>query len=109
MSNHGGRQLDSAPASISVLPEIASAVGSRTEILLDGGIRTGRTCSRRWRSARGLPDRPLVALWPRRRGQGGVTQVLEILRKELDTSMALAGLTDVRSVTPAALHTPRRV
>ncbi len=110
VSNHGGRQLDSAPASISVLPEIASAVGTRTEVLLDGGIRTGQDVLKALAlGARGCLIGRSWLYGLAAGGQGGVTQVLEILRKELDTSMALAGLTDVRSVTPAALHTPRRV
>ena len=52
VSNHGGRQLDGAASSISMLPKIADAVGDDIEILFDGGVRTGMTCCARSRSAR---------------------------------------------------------
>jgi L-lactate dehydrogenase (cytochrome) len=99
VSNHGGRQLDGAPSSISALPAIAEAVGSKIEVWMDGGIRSGqdvlKACAL---GARGtLIGRPFV-YGLGANGEAGVTQALEIIRKELDTTMALCGRTDIRNV-----------
>ena len=99
VSNHGGRQLDGAPSTISVLPRIVDAVGGRIEIHLDGGIRSGQDVFR----ARALGahatyiGRPyLYGLGAM--GQAGVTRALEIIAAELDTTMALCGERDIASV-----------
>ena len=71
VSNHGGRQLDGAPSSIEVLPEIVDAVGSQMEIMFDGGIRSGHGRDARARARRQiLHDRPRLCLWARRRRPG---------------------------------------
>lgn len=92
VSNHGGRQLDGAPSTISMLPRIVEAVDGRTEVHLDGGIRSGQDVLKAVAlGAQGtFIGRPfLYGLGAM--GQDGVTLALEIIRKELDTTMALCG------------------
>lgn len=92
VSNHGGRQLDGAPSSISVLPKIVEAVGRDIEVHLDGGIRSGQDVLKAIAlGARGTYiGRPfLYGLGAR--GQAGVRHVLRIIENELDVSMALCG------------------
>lgn len=100
VSNHGGRQLDGAASSISLLPQIADAVGDRVELLLDSGVRTGADIFRaRALGASGvLLGRAMVyALGAM--GQPGIEKLLEILEKELRTTMGLAGKTSMASIT----------
>ncbi|MFN8831058.1 MAG: L-lactate dehydrogenase [Labrys sp. (in: a-proteobacteria)] len=92
VSNHGGRQLDGAPSSISVLPRIVDAVGDKVEVHLDGGIRSGQDVLKALcLGAKGTYiGRPfLYGLGAM--GEAGVTKALEIIRKELDTTLALCG------------------
>lgn len=92
VSNHGGRQLDSVPASIEALPEVVEAAGGRCEIYLDGGIRRGTDILKALAlGARAvLIGRPI--LWGlAANGLEGVSHVLELLRAELELAMALAG------------------
>lgn len=99
ISNHGGRQLDGTPSSISMLPAIADAVGHRIEIHLDGGIRSGQDVLKAVAlGAKGTYiGRPfLYGLGAM--GKEGVTLALEILRKEMDMTMALCGKRDIRTV-----------
>ncbi|WP_413709986.1 L-lactate dehydrogenase [Rhizobium sp. Rhizsp82] len=99
VSNHGGRQLDGAPSSISTLPSIVDAVGHKIEIHLDGGIRSGQDVLKAVAlGAKGTYiGRPfLYGLGAM--GKEGVTLALEILRKEMDTTMALCGKRDIRTV-----------
>jgi L-lactate dehydrogenase (cytochrome) len=99
VSNHGGRQLDGAPSSIEALPAIANAVGSRIEVWMDGGIRSGQDVLKAVaQGAKGtLVGRSfLYALGAM--GEAGVTKCLEILHKELDLTMAFCGRTDIRDV-----------
>jgi L-lactate dehydrogenase (cytochrome) len=99
ISNHGGRQLDGAPSSISMLPSIVDAVGDRIEVHFDGGIRSGQDVLRAVAlGAKGTYiGRPfLYGLGAM--GKDGVTLALEIIRKELDMSMALCGKRDIRAV-----------
>jgi L-lactate dehydrogenase (cytochrome) len=104
VSNHGGRQLDGAPSSITALPAIVDAVGRKIEVQMDGGIRSGQDVLKALAlGAKGVYiGRPalygLGAL-----GEAGVTQCLEIIRKELDLSMAFCGRTDVNSVDQSVL------
>ncbi|MFT8243008.1 L-lactate dehydrogenase [Roseomonas sp. BN140053] len=108
VSNHGGRQLDGAPSSISVLPSIVEAVGDRTEILFDGGIRSGQDVLKAL--AMGAHGTMIGKAWLyglAAGGEAGVTRALEIIRKELDVSMALTGTRDLCEVTPAVLHKPK--
>ena len=99
VSNHGGRQLDGAPSSIAALPEIADAVGSKIEVWMDGGIRSGQDVLK----ARALGARGTLIgrafLWGLgAMGEAGVTKALEIIHKELDITMAFCGHTDIRKV-----------
>ena len=105
VSNHGGRQLDGAPATITVLPEVVAAVAGRTEVLFDGGVRCGQDVLK----ALALGARAcligksfLYALAAM--GETGVRKALDILRSELDVSMALAGCTDVQKVSSDILR-----
>lgn len=99
VSNHGGRQLDGAPSSIRVLPEIVAAVGSKTEIHLDGGIRSGQDILKA--VALGAKSTYIGRAFLYGLGAGGeagVTRVLEIIRKEMDITMALCGERDIRNI-----------
>jgi L-lactate dehydrogenase (cytochrome) len=105
VSNHGGRQLDGAPSSISVLPAIAETVGDRVEVHLDGGIRSGQDVLRALcLGAKAVYiGRPfLYGLGAM--GRGGVTQVLEIIQRELDMTLALCGKRLICEVGPDLLH-----
>jgi L-lactate dehydrogenase (cytochrome) len=105
VSNHGGRQLDGAPATIQVLPEIASAVGDRTEVLFDGGIRSGQDVMKALAlGARGcLIGRAylygLAAL-----GEAGVRKAIDIIRQEMDITMMLTGVHDLTKVPREILY-----
>jgi len=99
VSNHGGRQLDGAPSTIESLPPIAAEVGSRIEVWMDGGIRSGQDVLKAWAlGARGtLIGRPfLYGLGAM--GEAGVTTALEIIARELDLTMAMCGRTDINTV-----------
>jgi 4-hydroxymandelate oxidase len=100
VSNHGGRQLDTSPATIDVLPRVVDAVGGRCEVLVDGGVRRGTDVLKALAfGARAvLLGRPI--LWGLALdGQAGVEHVLETLRREIDLAMALAGCATARDVT----------
>ncbi|MEN9807754.1 MAG: hypothetical protein RL756_2274 [Pseudomonadota bacterium] len=108
VSNHGGRQLDGAPATIDVLPEIARAVGDQMEVWMDGGIRSGQDVLRALASgasATMIGRAFLHGLGAM--GGAGVTRALEIIRNELDLSMAFCGVRDVRAVDGSLLWPPR--
>jgi L-lactate dehydrogenase (cytochrome) len=99
VSNHGGRQLDGAPTTIESLPAIVAEVGSRIEVWLDGGIRSGQDVLKAIAlGAKGtLIGRPfLYGLGAM--GEAGVTTTLEIIARELDLSMAMCGRTDINTV-----------
>jgi L-lactate dehydrogenase (cytochrome) len=99
VSNHGGRQLDGAPSSIAALPAIAEAVGSRIEVWMDGGIRSGQDVLKAWAlGARGTLIGRSFLYGLGAMGEAGVTKALEIIAKELDTTMAFCGHTDIRTV-----------
>ncbi|MDK4703006.1 alpha-hydroxy acid oxidase [Rhizobium sp. CNPSo 4062] len=104
VSNHGGRQLDGAHSSISMLPWIVDAVGDKIEVHMDGGIRSGQDVLKAVAlGAKGtFIGRPfLYGLGAM--GQEGVTLALEIIRKELDISMALCGKRDIKAVDRSIL------
>ncbi|UFN46820.1 alpha-hydroxy-acid oxidizing protein [Roseomonas sp. OT10] len=108
VSNHGGRQLDGAPSSISVLPSIAEAVGDKIEVMFDGGVRSGQDVLKAL--ALGARSCMIGKAWLyglAAGGQAGVTEALNIIRKELDVSMALTGTRDVREVTSEVLYKPK--
>jgi L-lactate dehydrogenase (cytochrome) len=99
VSNHGGRQLDGAPSSISALPAIADAVGSSIGILFDGGIRSGQDIMRAIAlGARACLSGRAYLYGLGAGGQAGVARAIEILRDELDVSMALTGTTSVADI-----------
>jgi L-lactate dehydrogenase (cytochrome) len=99
VSNHGGRQLDGAPSSISALPKIADAVGSEIEIMFDGGIRSGQNVLRALAlGARSCMIGRAYVYGLGAGGEEGVAKAIEILGKELDVSMALTGSKSVRGV-----------
>jgi isopentenyl diphosphate isomerase/L-lactate dehydrogenase-like FMN-dependent dehydrogenase len=107
VSNHGGRQLDAAAPSADVLAEVVDAVAGRIEVYVDGGVRRGsdvvRALALGARAA--LIGRP--ALWAlAARGEEGVAHILEILRAEVATTLALCGCADPASVTRAHVARP---
>jgi L-lactate dehydrogenase (cytochrome) len=105
VSNHGGRQLDGAPSTISVLPEVVDAVAGRCEVLFDGGIESGQDILKALAlGARGglIGKAYLYALAAR--GEAGVATALRILREELRVSLALTGSNDVHVVNRQILR-----
>ncbi len=99
VSNHGGRQLDGAPSSIAALPPIVEAVGASLEVFFDGGIRSGQDIMR----AVALGARACLAgrayiYGLGAGGEAGVKRAIEILRNELDVSMALTGITRIADI-----------
>jgi len=99
VSNHGGRQLDGAPSSIRALPAIADAVGSRIEVWMDGGVRTGQDVLKAIAlGAKGTLIGRAFLYGLGAMGEAGVTRCLEIIRNELDLTMAFCGHTDIRRV-----------
>ena len=109
VSNHGGRQLDGAPATLRALPEIVAAVGDQLEIFLDGGVRRGSDVVKALAlGARAVMiGRPYVyALGAR--GERGVDEVLSLLREELHNAMGLMGCHSIRDLDASWVATPRR-
>jgi L-lactate dehydrogenase (cytochrome) len=107
VSNHGGRQLDGAPSSISVLPEIAEAVKGRIEVFFDGGIRTGFDIVKAMgRGADATLSGRGCLYGLAARGRDGVTCALTLFEQELNDCMVLAGLTDVRAIAPTVVTPP---
>jgi L-lactate dehydrogenase (cytochrome) len=107
VSNHGGRQLDGAPSSISALPRIADAVGSQVEILFDGGIRSGQDVLRALAlGAHACMIGRAYIYGLGAGGEAGVAKAIEIIRNELDVSMALTGTTSVQDAGPEILLRP---
>ncbi len=99
VSNHGGRQLDGAPSSISALPKVADAVGSDTEVLFDGGIRTGADVLRALAlGARACMIGRAYIYGLGALGKAGVAKAIEFLEKELDVSMALTGTNRIADI-----------
>ena len=92
VSNHGGRQLDGAPSSISALPKIVEAVGAEIEVMFDGGIRSGQDVLRALAlGARSCMIGRAYVYGLGAGGEEGVAKAIDILAKELDVAMALAG------------------
>jgi L-lactate dehydrogenase (cytochrome) len=99
VSNHGGRQLDGAPSSIEVLPEIADAVGSQLEIMFDGGIRTGMDVMRALAlGAKSCMIGRAYAYGLGAAGQEGVAKAIDVLAKELTTTMGLCGVNTIAEI-----------
>ncbi len=108
VSNHGGRQLDGAPSSISALPRIADAVGADIEVMFDGGIRSGQDLLRALAlGARSCLIGRAYIFGLGAGGEAGVAKAIEIIRNELDVTMALCGVNrigeiDRRVIVPAS-------
>jgi L-lactate dehydrogenase (cytochrome) len=99
VSNHGGRQLDGAPSSISALPAIVDAVGGEIEVIVDGGIRSGQDILRALAlGARSVLLGRAYIYGLGAAGQAGVARAIEIIRSELDITMGLTATTSVRNV-----------
>lgn len=99
VSNHGARQLDSVPATIEALPEIANAVGSKLVVMMDGGIRNGTDVFKAIALGAQLVfvGRPVIyglAV----NGQVGVESVFDIIKQELDLTMALNGVISIKDI-----------
>lgn len=104
VSNHGGRQLDGAPSSISALPAIVDAVGQQMEVHMDGGIRSGQDVLKaRALGARGSYIGRAFTYGLGAMGEAGVTKALEIIHKELDLTMAFCGHTHIDKVDQGIL------
>lgn len=105
VSNHGGRQLDGAPSPISILPEIVDAIGNRTEVWMDSGIRSGQDVLRAIAlGAKGTLIGRSFLYGLGAAGEAGVTRCLEIIAKELDISMAFCGHNDINRVDASILR-----
>jgi len=99
VSNHGGRQLDGAESSIHALPRIVEAVGSRIEVHMDGGIRSGQDVLKAWAlGAKGCYIGRSMLYGLGAMGREGVAKALEIIHKELDLTMAFCGHTQLKNV-----------
>jgi len=105
VSNHGGRQLDGAPSTISMLPRIAEAVGSEVEVLFDGGVRSGQDVMRALAlGARACLVGRAYVYGLGAGGEAGVATAIEILRKELSVTMALTGTRSVAEIDGRVLN-----
>jgi L-lactate dehydrogenase (cytochrome) len=104
VSNHGGRQLDGAPSTIAALPKVAEAIGGQKEVLIDSGIRTGQDIFRALALGANACMIGRAALYGLGAGgEAGVARAISILRGELDTTMILAGLDDVKKIDHRAI------
>jgi len=107
VSNHGGRQLDGALSSIKLLPSIVAAVGDKIEVHMDSGIRSGQDVLKALAlGAKGVMIGRAYVYGLGAMGQQGVTKALEVIHKELDTTMALCGKRDVKDVDRSILYVP---
>lgn len=107
VSNHGGRQLDGAPSSISVLPEIAARVGRDCEVWMDGGVRSGQDVLKALAlGARGVMIGRAFVYGLGALGGAGVTAALELIRRELDLTMVLCGVRSIAEIDRRVLHEP---
>jgi len=99
VSNHGGRQLDGAPSSIAVLPEIVDSVGSHLEVMFDGGIRSGQDVMRALAlGAKSCMLGRAYAYGLGAGGQAGVAKAIDIIKNELLTTMGLCGVNTIAEI-----------
>jgi (S)-mandelate dehydrogenase len=101
LSNHGGRQMDRAVSGMDALPEVVAALGSRTTVIVDGGVRRGSDIAKAVACgavAVALGRAPVYGLGAG--GQAGAARALEILRDEFDRTLALTGCRSVADLTP---------
>lgn len=105
VSNHGGRQLDGAPSTIRVLPEILDAVGATTDVFLDSGIRSGQDVLKALAlGAKGTFIGRAFLYGLGAGGEAGVTRALEIIQREMDITLALLGERDIAHVGPHNIY-----
>ncbi|MBV8792099.1 MAG: alpha-hydroxy-acid oxidizing protein [Pseudolabrys sp.] len=108
VSNHGGRQLDGAPATITVLPEIAETIGDHLEVLFDGGIRSGQDVVKALAlGAKGCLIGRAFVYGLAAMGEKGVAKALSVIREEMKVTMSLTGVRDVRDINRDVLYEPR--
>ena len=106
VSNHGGRQLDGASSSIAMLPPIVEALGSELEIMFDGGIRSGQDLMRAIAlGARSCMSGRAYIYGLGAGGEAGVARAIEIIRNELDISMALTGVNSIAEIDRRVIAT----
>ena len=104
ISNHGGRNLDGAVSPIEVLPEIVAAVGTRTDVLIDSGIRRGSDVLKAIAlGAKAVLSGRCTLYGTSIAGQHGAVHALNLLRRELDTSMAYTGCRMISEIGPRAI------
>jgi L-lactate dehydrogenase (cytochrome) len=107
VSNHGGRQLDGAPSTISMLPRIAEAVGSKIEIMFDSGVRSGQDVFRALAlGAKSCLIGRAYVYGLGAGGEAGVATAIEIIRRELNVTMALTGVRNVSEINTSSLVGP---
>jgi L-lactate dehydrogenase (cytochrome) len=107
VSNHGGRQLDGAPSSISLLPEIASRIGKDCEVWMDGGVRSGQDVLKALAlGARAVLVGRAFVYGLGALGGAGVTTALGLIRRELDLTMVLCGVRTIAEIDRRVLHLP---
>jgi L-lactate dehydrogenase (cytochrome) len=105
VSNHGGRQLDSVPSTARALPDVVDAVGDQTEILADGGVRTGLDVVKM--VAMGARAVMIGRPWAwavAARGEAGVRHVLEVMKADIDVALGLTGQTSIADLDRSALY-----
>jgi L-lactate dehydrogenase (cytochrome) len=108
VSNHGGRQLDSVPASLDVLPEVVEAVGCQLEVLMDGGIRRGSDIVKAiCLGARAVLIGRAYAYGLSAAGEAGVSRAIEILRADIERTLRLLGCTSIAELDGSYLN-PKR-
>jgi len=107
VSNHGGRQLDYAPATLKVLPEVVTAVGGQVEVLMDGGIRRGSDVVKALcMGARAVLVGRAYAYGLGAAGEAGVTRAIEILRADLNRTMLLLGCPSISQLDKSFIQLP---
>lgn len=107
VSNHGGRQLDSARSSIAALPAVVDAVDGKLDVLMDGGVRSGLDVVKAVACGAKASLIGRAWVWPlAAQGEAGVSRMLAFMKKEIEIAMALAGLTNIEEITRAALDRP---
>jgi len=108
VSNHGGRQLDGAPATLRVLPEVVAAVNGQAEVLMDGGVRRGSDIAKAiCLGARAVLLGRAYAFGLAAAGKAGVTRALEILRNDVERTLRLLGCPSVSALNSSYLNIPR--
>jgi len=102
VSNHGGRQLDGAPGALDALPEVVAEVGSESVVALDGGIRRGSDIVKAIALGAGIVAVGRPAIWGlAAAGAAGVHQVLDLLQRELVTTLSLCGRGSIDAIDPS--------